>query len=436
MRLDMEDRFGHDFSKVRIHTGSTAEQSAKDVRAHAYTVGHDIVFGTNQFSPGSLDGKRLLAHELTHVMQQGRANDLAGRQDERAAAVTKPGSGAAHTTAPDNTLQRQSCDPLDPFCEAKKEKEDKPKDEKTARVYEACPDTCKTFAPVEVAPGVFVTLCNDEIATGPAKVTAQGCTPGRLGKVGLLSGTPAWQLPKAAGKSCAAYSFCTPHEVGIQKPPDTANIQIGYIQTIENALSGGVYYKREAGRWVWAGNSWECIKNVRDGEAGSAAPWYGNVSGSAGPQPYTGCPLMSDAPWVSLPSGQNIKCVDHLYDRPEWSLRRLRIDGVFHVWLVAKVNGGAPIYIHHWTIKDWVVYELNDDADPCNKTGWVKLVDEKTVASKGPGKGSAAPVLTGKVPAEMDKSKKDCSAPPSTDLKDKPCAKLPTVETKPTGAKP
>jgi len=71
LRKDMGQRFGHDFSQVRIHTGSKAEQSARDINANAYTVGNNIVFAAGQFSPGTNSGKRLLAHELTHVVQQG-----------------------------------------------------------------------------------------------------------------------------------------------------------------------------------------------------------------------------------------------------------------------------------------------------------------------------------------------------------------------------
>ena len=70
LQQDMGQRFGYDFSHVRVHTGAAAEQSARDVSAHAYTVGHNIVFGAGQFSPGSNAGQRLLAHELTHVLQQ------------------------------------------------------------------------------------------------------------------------------------------------------------------------------------------------------------------------------------------------------------------------------------------------------------------------------------------------------------------------------
>lgn len=70
LRHDMEQRFGHDFSQVRVHADSAAGQSAKDVRAHAYTVGNDVVFGEGKFAPEHHEGRQLLAHELTHVLQQ------------------------------------------------------------------------------------------------------------------------------------------------------------------------------------------------------------------------------------------------------------------------------------------------------------------------------------------------------------------------------
>lgn len=71
VRHDMEARFGQDFSAVRVHTDAPAARSASDVDALAYTVGSDVVFGTGQYAPGSSGGQRLLAHELTHVVQQG-----------------------------------------------------------------------------------------------------------------------------------------------------------------------------------------------------------------------------------------------------------------------------------------------------------------------------------------------------------------------------
>lgn len=70
-RSFMEPRFGHDFSGVRIHTDEQAAESAQSVNALAYTVGHDIVFGAGQYAPTLPAGQKLLAHELTHVVQQG-----------------------------------------------------------------------------------------------------------------------------------------------------------------------------------------------------------------------------------------------------------------------------------------------------------------------------------------------------------------------------
>lgn len=70
LRQDMEQRFGHDFSQVRVHSGAEAERSVQDVNANAYTVGHNVVFGSGRFVPENREGRRLIAHELTHVMQQ------------------------------------------------------------------------------------------------------------------------------------------------------------------------------------------------------------------------------------------------------------------------------------------------------------------------------------------------------------------------------
>jgi hypothetical protein len=66
----MEARFGHDFSRVRVHSDAPAAESADAVQARAYTVGNDIVFGRGEYAPGTAKGRRLMAHELTHVVQQ------------------------------------------------------------------------------------------------------------------------------------------------------------------------------------------------------------------------------------------------------------------------------------------------------------------------------------------------------------------------------
>jgi Domain of unknown function (DUF4157) len=80
IRAFMEPRFGHDFGRVRVHTNTKAADSARAVSADAYTVGRDVVFGAGKFAPESSEGKRLLAHELTHVVQQDSATAPANEQ--------------------------------------------------------------------------------------------------------------------------------------------------------------------------------------------------------------------------------------------------------------------------------------------------------------------------------------------------------------------
>jgi hypothetical protein len=72
-RALMETRFGESFAEVRIHTGYHADRIARDLDARAFTFGQDIVFAEGEFAPGTGEGRRLLAHELTHVVQQRHA---------------------------------------------------------------------------------------------------------------------------------------------------------------------------------------------------------------------------------------------------------------------------------------------------------------------------------------------------------------------------
>jgi len=70
LRASLEPRFGHDFSGVRIHTDTHATEAAQAVHAKAFTIGRDVVFGRGEYAPESTAGKKLLAHELAHVVQQ------------------------------------------------------------------------------------------------------------------------------------------------------------------------------------------------------------------------------------------------------------------------------------------------------------------------------------------------------------------------------
>ena len=70
VRTDMEGRFGQDFGDVRVHNDGSAHESAKSVNAQAYTVGSNIVFQRDKYDPASDAGRHMIAHELTHVVQQ------------------------------------------------------------------------------------------------------------------------------------------------------------------------------------------------------------------------------------------------------------------------------------------------------------------------------------------------------------------------------
>jgi hypothetical protein len=73
LRVFFEPRFGADFGGVRVHTDARADEAARSIDAKAFTVGNDIAFRSGQFTPGSHEGQKLLAHELTHVVQQSGA---------------------------------------------------------------------------------------------------------------------------------------------------------------------------------------------------------------------------------------------------------------------------------------------------------------------------------------------------------------------------
>ncbi len=120
-RAFMEPRFGHDFGQVRVHADEKAAKSTQAVNSLAYTVGRDVVFGAGQYAPGTSEGRRLLAHELAHVVQQRRAPQSArselslghpGAVSEQEAASASQAvmlgkRSPSISSIPDGQLQRQ-----------------------------------------------------------------------------------------------------------------------------------------------------------------------------------------------------------------------------------------------------------------------------------------------------------------------------------------
>ncbi len=96
-RADMESRLGHDFGDVRVHTDARAHDSARAVNAHAYTVGSNVVFQRDKYDPSSTEGKTMLAHELTHVVQQ-RSGPVDGT----------PTGGGVQVSDPSDRFEREA----------------------------------------------------------------------------------------------------------------------------------------------------------------------------------------------------------------------------------------------------------------------------------------------------------------------------------------
>src|SRR5262249_22088652 len=91
----MEKHLGGDFSGVRVHTGGESAQAAGKLGARAFTDGKDIHFNAGQFSPGSKEGDRLLAHELTHVVQGQKSGIHRKAEDDKGGVeVSEPGDAA------------------------------------------------------------------------------------------------------------------------------------------------------------------------------------------------------------------------------------------------------------------------------------------------------------------------------------------------------
>ena len=110
LRGYFEPRFGRDFAQVRLHTDSAAAQAARSIQARAFASGRDIVFARGEYAPATVQGQRLLAHELTHVVQQGAAASMSSGQPSRVdktpgAALTVKDDRSTSLIARQNTSQ-------------------------------------------------------------------------------------------------------------------------------------------------------------------------------------------------------------------------------------------------------------------------------------------------------------------------------------------
>ena len=106
LRGFFEPRFSHDFSRVRLHQGSRASEAAKALGARAYTLGQDVVFGQGEYRPESEQGRRLIAHELVHTLQQSAEHRLRRAPINDCASTTEESSIVADHTVANSTISK------------------------------------------------------------------------------------------------------------------------------------------------------------------------------------------------------------------------------------------------------------------------------------------------------------------------------------------
>lgn len=111
-RSFFEPRFGRDFSDVRVHTGTDADQAARSINATSFTMGSDIAFAKGNYDPDSTEGKQLLAHELTHVVQQGESKP---RSSETIQRNNEDGEGGCEQAEEVSPFSLPSVTELDPW---------------------------------------------------------------------------------------------------------------------------------------------------------------------------------------------------------------------------------------------------------------------------------------------------------------------------------
>lgn len=139
LREGMESAFGADFSGVKIHTGNTAAEMSKGLNAQAFTHGNDIYFNSNKFSPDTSQGQKLLAHELTHTIQQGSSSAVVNRSPlvQRDCETPEESPPAAAAEEASTTIDHAPCAITNPPAEEPPEGTEEPSEEERPASVEA-----------------------------------------------------------------------------------------------------------------------------------------------------------------------------------------------------------------------------------------------------------------------------------------------------------
>lgn len=158
VKSKMEGKLGADLSNVKIHTGGDSEKASEDLNAKAFTVGNDVHFGSGQFDPSSKEGEKLIAHELTHVVQGQRGGDGGGgggaqraeenEADSESEAVEGADGEALEVSSPDEPAEKEADEVSEKVVEGEETQESQgatsPKQLNRQAVYRTSGDTAAT----------------------------------------------------------------------------------------------------------------------------------------------------------------------------------------------------------------------------------------------------------------------------------------------------
>jgi hypothetical protein len=249
----MESHLGHDFSRVRVHTDERAAESASEVNALAYTIGQDIVFAHGRYAPRSAEGQKLLAHELTHTIQQSAGPSHPGgtapigaphshleREADMAAAGLSMGSHLAATATSGPSLQKKDPTPEEVAGEAlktgPKDKKEKAQFEKAGKAEAAVEKKGTKITRVEI-PAAGKDEAVKAVTTPEFEAAASKC-----GKAKTEAG-----LPKAL--LCTHQEITTPNVAPDDAAKLDTNVRVGFKQN-DDGGGGSIWVVSASLPWV------------------------------------------------------------------------------------------------------------------------------------------------------------------------------------------
>lgn len=319
-RSVMESGFGADFGGVRVHTDSQAVQMSQQLNAYAFTVGNDIFFNQGRYQPSSKEGAGLLAHELTHTVQQG-----ASVQNKRINRQSLLGSLSNHTAAHLSAMNGNKSSSLN-----RKE---------IAQLQQLPEEEMKKMQQLQMLQMKGV----DEVQKKDSSMKLRRCTPSGRGSAPAVApptfavssfstnGSGNAVLAENGGLSVKSPRYSSNAKVKVTGDnTEIPNWEVGYIQTIfsHNLESE---YEKTFERWQY--NSFP----IRDGVSKANVPWY-NTHTAATTSGTEISESMDDTP------GYTVAWDDPRVANPN-SLQKYKRSFSFGAWLIAKRNSGEIVHL-------------------------------------------------------------------------------------------